>query len=669
MSPIVPITGTLCKVCLEFVDNLFAFDFLKQEDYPSRWHPVTRGREWTPEKPWGDVFRHHDDFDMLTESAKTCEFCAVLHADLAPMDPDLRQGWLGLYPFWSSGRVGENTRKGHFRAGFRESLTKMPWGSSKIGSIPLHSFRVCRRGPLGQDEEVTWFDAHRRLPAVEPTLRPSDISAMVTKWKQECLEAHPNCAQVETNHELPTRVIDIGEGEPSQIRLYESKGEKAPYVALSHCWGGAIPSVTTEANRVARTHSMNIDDLPQNFKDAIQVTRALGLRYLWIDALCIIQDSAGDWKREAGRMFSVYAGAAVTISVLDVAASTLGFLKPDRVPLAVINDGYAIQKVFPELNDYLIDCPLNSRGWCMQERLLAPRLLHFGQEQMFWECFTEFKCEDGRTFTGDSDGHVMAEFMRIRKRIGVSTSQGTELEWEAWYQLLEEYTTRNFTVSTDKLPAMDGAAALFKSTKTTATYVAGLWKEDIARGLLWCANYYHMPGRKVWGISDIDKISKLSKPPKKRGPSWSWAAVDGQLDFWARKIGKNFVVEVLDVQMDEETETTGSYPNGIIKLKGFVAHMFYHPPESIDYDVGALTFDEAEVPNYRTGTFHSCVMDLDRRSSRTCWVIKMAQSNNDWYLLVLDKCDDGSFRRIGMCIAHLGKDTPERFEIQEIEIA
>ncbi|OTA99437.1 hypothetical protein M426DRAFT_29012, partial [Hypoxylon sp. CI-4A] len=287
------------------------------------------------------------------------------------------------------------------------------------------------------------------------------------------------------------------------------------YTALSHCWGGVVPSVTLEANRATRTDAMSIDDLPQNFKDAIQVTRALGIRYLWIDALCIIQDSKPDWNREAGRMSSVYAGASVVISVLDAPATTAGFLKPNRVPLAVINNGYGIQKVFPDLNEYLQACSLVSRGWCMQERLLAPRLLHFGKEQIFWECLTEFKCEDGAKYTGESDGHVMAEFLRIRKHIGVSAAQGSEMEWKVWYQLLEEYTTRLFTISTDKLPAVAGVASLFKSTKPSATYVAGLWKEDIAKGILWCAHYYHLPGRKV--------------PPVKRAPSWSWASIDGQL--------------------------------------------------------------------------------------------------------------------------------------------
>ncbi|KAI1390602.1 HET-domain-containing protein [Hypoxylon trugodes] len=660
------ITESLCRFCHQFVDNLFSFNFLKQETYPTPWQPV--GSEWTPEKAWGDVFHHYETFDDLSKSAETCEVCSVLHADLAQMSADLRQGWLGLYPFWSTGRMGMNKLKGHFRAGFRDSLGEMPWGSSKIGSIPLHSFRVCRRVPLKEGEIVEYADAHRRLPAVSSTLQPSDIPQEVASWERECSETHKNCAGLGSSSELPTRVIDVGKAENAHIRLYESRGEKAQYATLSHCWGGAIPSVTIQANKAARTDIINIDELPQNFKDAIQVTRALGIPYIWIDALCIIQDSKEDWDREASKMFSVYAGASLTISALDATASTEGFLKPNRVPLAIINDEYGVQKVFPDINEYLVRCPLTTRGWCMQERLLAPRLLHFGKEQIFWECRTDFICEDGRRITGDSDGHVMAEFLRIRRSLGISADPGTDLFWCYWYQLLGEYTTRKLTVPTDKLPAVAGAAALFRTPRPDSTYVAGLWKEDIVRGLLWCAHYDHMPGRRVWGISTTDRISVLTKPAKKRAPSWSWASVDGQLDFWARKIG-GFVVEALGVTMDAEREGIASVASGIVKLRGLVTRMYYHPPpDKPGLDVGALTFKRIDSPEDESVTLNGCVMDVDRRSPRFCWAIVMAQSMNDWYLLILHKQNDGKFQRIGMSTSKSVKVDPGRFETKEIEI-
>ncbi|OTB18675.1 hypothetical protein K445DRAFT_19277 [Daldinia sp. EC12] len=667
MSPApITITGSLCKLCHQFIENIFSFDFTRQTLYPERWLPTGSG--WTPEKPWGDAFHHHETFEDISISAKTCQLCEVLYADLAPLDAALRQGWLGLYPFWSSGRIGENKIKGHFRAGFRDSLQNMPWGSNKIGSIPLHSFRVCRREPLAKGEQVPWLDAYRRIPVVSTTITPSHISKVAARWREECSENHPNCVKSDSVNALPTRVVDISDSEIGRIRIYESKREKMPYVTLTHCWGGVIPSITTTVNLKARTSGMNIDELPQNFIDAIQVTRALGLKYLWIDALCIIQDSKSDWGQEAGRMYSVYAGASVVISVLNSAGSTKGFLKPNRAPLAVISDEYAVQKVYPDINEYLVDCPLNGRGWCMQERLLAKRVLHFGKEQMFWECLTDFKCEDGKNFTGDSDGHFVAQFLRIRKQIGVAASQGVELDWKAWYQLLEEYTTRRFTIFTDKLPAVVGAAALFKSTKPNATYIAGLWREDIGRGLLWCAHYYHAPGRKVWGISTTDEISELTKPPRKRAPSWSWASLDGALDFWALRIG-GFVIEVLDVAMDSEKEATHGYPDGIVKLKGRIAQMFYHPPEDNRYDVGVLTFEQTDTPNFRSGPINSCVMDLDRRTPRACWPLLMTESPTDKYLLVLHKREDGSYRRVGMSNAHWREVDPVRFRMEEIQIA
>ncbi|KAI0896197.1 HET-domain-containing protein [Annulohypoxylon nitens] len=673
MSPTpISITGTLCELCRQFISDLFSFNFAWQDTYPPRWRP--KDEDYTPEKPWGDGFHHHETFAALTESAKTCELCSVLHADLSPLEASLHKGWLGFYPFYSSGRIGQNRSKGVFRAGFRDSLVKMPWGSSKIGSVPLHSFKVCRVGSLKEGEQVPWLDTYRRLPAVKPTLTPKDIAGMVADWQRVCRDSHTNCGNEIPDHELPTRVIDLGEdGDPaSHIRLYESHNEKAPYATLSHCWGGAIPSITLTANKSARTDSLPIDSLPQNFKDAIEITRALGIRYLWIDALCIIQDSKPDWFREAGKMSSVYAGATIVLSALDSPASTAGFVKPDRIPLATINTEYGVQKVLPELNDYLETCPLVTRGWCMQERLLAPRILHFGREQLFWECHSLFQAEDGRTFTGDGDGHVMAVFLRIRKRIGVSSARGEELDWNSWYQLLEEYTTRQFTVSTDKLPALAGAASLFKRANakggTGATYVAGLWKEDLARGLLWCAHYNHMPGRKVWGISSTDRISQLSKPPEKRVPSWSWAALDGHLDFWALKID-GFVVEVLDVKMSQgENELTEAFPDGMIKLKGLAARMFYHAPQDPKYDVGTLTFRRPDSVSDATSALNGCVMDLDRQTSRFCWVLLMAQSNTDWYLLVLRKVDDQSFRRIGMCTAKGVQVDLGRFKTEEVGI-
>ncbi len=453
--PAISITGSVCGLCRQFIADLFGFGFDTQDSYPARWEPPSAPGSMT----WGDGFRHHETPGDLAASAATCEVCHVLHRDLAPLAAadagnTLCEGWLGLYPFWTQGKYGGNPHRGHFRAGFRGSLAAVPRGSNIIASDPLYSFRICLRenvvaaapgGDAGGEKEegkVGYRDYYRRFNAIPADLRLPDVARMVAAWRRECREAHEDCATGAVEHELPTRVIDVGADETARLRLYETGGERAPYVALSHCWGGPIPAITTEANRAARTEALNLEDLPRNFRDAVRVTRALGIRYLWIDSLCIVQDSRADWLREAGRMASVYAGATVVVSALDSPASTAGFLplprRQDRAPVAVLNDTYAVQKVFPQLFWYLRGCPLVGRGWCMQERLLAPAVLHFGREQLFWECRAGFRCEDGFEHSGRSQHDTTAKFIAIRGRIGTAVARGEELQWRDWYELLEE---------------------------------------------------------------------------------------------------------------------------------------------------------------------------------------------------------------------------------------
>lgn len=660
----VDITGKLCSLCRQFTTDLLRFDFKSQDSYPERWLPVGAYKVtgWFEERPWGDGFRHHETVQDLRESSHTCDVCYAFYSDLSQLDDNLCQGWLGLYPWWQGMRLGPNHRRGLFRAGFRQGLTKMPWGSSTI--TPLHTFKLCQR----LSPTTGSLDLPEALP---PTPQPSYIASRVEKWTQKCLENHEACQSrtKREKHELPTRVLDLDEPGSDKTVLYRSRGEVEEYVALSHCWGGKIPSITIKDNVEQRsTTGINTEGLPKNFRDAIEVTKALGVRYLWIDALCIIQDSPEDWSKEAGKMATVYAGAKIVISLLDAGSSTAGFLNPDRVPLAIVNDLYAVQKVFPQIYEYLEGCPLTTRGWCMQERLLAPTLLHIGKERMFWECLKNFVSEDGTEESGQSTGHVMGLFIALRARMGNSS----EHQWKDWYTLIEEYTTRQFTFTIDKFPAIAGAAEFFQSGTKSATYVAGLWKEDIQRGLLWGAHYYHVPGRKLWGYSSADKCNELFEPPlqqKQRAPSWSWAALDGQIDHWSNRIGpgENWY-EVLDVTVEGENELARQNVSGSIRIRGPVAHMSYNLPKP-GGSVGFLTFvNEGKGEDQGAVEFNGCILDLDRMNPRTCWALIATGSNQNRYMLVLEEREDGSFKRIGFCTAYNVNYDPKRFSMREVLI-
>ncbi|EGZ72613.1 HET-domain-containing protein, partial [Neurospora tetrasperma FGSC 2509] len=151
-------------------------------------------------------------------------------------------------------------------------------------------------------------------------------------WLWQCVDDHPKCRTALSGEifgfgsqnssldvsKLPFRVLDVGSPGSLLVKLVETTTEtpRAPYVALSHCWGppDKQPLKTTLHTIGDHMHpGIPLDRLPQTFADAVWVTRELGIRYLWIDSLCIIQDSPADWETESQKMGSIYEGATLTL--------------------------------------------------------------------------------------------------------------------------------------------------------------------------------------------------------------------------------------------------------------------------------------------------------------------------------------------------------------------
>src|ERR1700744_2598321 len=124
---------------------------------------------------------------------------------------------------------------------------------------------------------------------------------------------------------LPTRVIEVGD--PGRIRLMVPNGAMGRYVCLSHCWGGLQPLKTTKENLSSHLHSIPPQSIPKTYQDAIELTRLLGIKYLWIDSLCIIQDSTEDWGKESASMCAVYENCDIVIAATSAKDATEGFLR------------------------------------------------------------------------------------------------------------------------------------------------------------------------------------------------------------------------------------------------------------------------------------------------------------------------------------------------------
>ncbi|KIW86758.1 uncharacterized protein Z519_12671 [Cladophialophora bantiana CBS 173.52] len=389
--------------------------------------------------------------------------------------------------------------------------------------------------------------------------RELDISPnwkIARKWIDECTEKHSRCysytkdtesrterdnqAAQETEMrelpQLPTRVIDVSPEGSSEPRLCISEGRRAEYVTLSHCWGTTKPLVTTSADLPNHLVSIPSSRLPRTFQDAIRVTQELGYKYLWIDSLCIVQDSLQDWERECKEMAQTYRNSAVTISGSAAANCSDGFLHPRPPPTpapylweyeentgtkkwATLRhaSGSVEYPYYNNLTEAERNSPLKKRGWILQEHLLSPRLLFLGRYRMYWECNQTTKYEDFPDYDanvyGDDRGrdHTHCSITKFSmKRLDFTK---TPEDWRLWYKIVEEYTTRKLTKADDVLPALSGIASWMFSGEHDR-YVAGIIKQALHEGLAWWTSQ-----------------TSGDRPPGYHGPSWTWISTNSPVSF------------------------------------------------------------------------------------------------------------------------------------------
>lgn len=231
----------------------------------------------------------------------------------------------------------------------------------------------------------------------------SESWELALRWIQNCKANHLKCNTESRENWLPTRVLDVGTMDKPSLRLHITNNStlRSPYVTLSHCWGKIEIKQLKMANLNDFIEGINIAELTKTFQDAIQISRRLNIRFLWIDSLCIIQDSKDqeDWLKESVVMGDIYRHAYCNIAATAAPDGRTGcFLDRNPIlaqPFRVRIDGWPgphsksnIYHVAPQVfwQQGLLQAPLLQRAWVVQERTLAPRVIHFGRGQLFWEC-------------------------------------------------------------------------------------------------------------------------------------------------------------------------------------------------------------------------------------------------------------------------------------------
>ncbi|KAI1457974.1 HET-domain-containing protein [Annulohypoxylon moriforme] len=371
--------------------------------------------------------------------------------------------------------------------------------------------------------------------------RPVEWDGLTKEWASDikallecCRVSHPQCQPCGATR-LPSRVLRISEdGElllQAQLLVTTGREQTGFYAALSYCWGGPQPFRLTKDNLDAlQGAAIGSHLLPQTFKDAIRVTHLLGLRYLWVDALCIIQDDPDDKKREISQMCAIYQNAFVTIAAATSSSVSESFLDNNSTfnmkhttctvqvslgPKGSYDSSNLNEVTIAPVHTYKTDIfPLNKRGWTFQEALLPTRLLVFGDLEPFVRC---------RSRDVMKRSWSMIEYQNVQPRrlidsianqkaveSGLFVDMGADLN-NIWRVIVEQYTLRELSFAEDR-PLAIGGVVDFLSEKFEDECHFGVWKSSPTMWLIW----------------------KSVAPEERRTipglPTWSWMSITGPID-------------------------------------------------------------------------------------------------------------------------------------------
>ncbi|KAI1389007.1 HET-domain-containing protein [Hypoxylon trugodes] len=389
----------------------------------------------------------------------------------------------------------------------------------------------------------------------------------------------------------PTRLIDIGGGGGVSCRLIETGSNTkfkdsilVPYTTLSYCWGPEEDSLlqfkTERKSLQQRLSGFEIHEVSPIVRDAIRVTQALGIRYLWVDALCIIQDDRQDWARESTRMSHVYRNATVTICTPASTSCQQGFLARNwiatrlrfqsQINKAVVGS-YTIRFIGDVIHPFraAVDCltfslsysQWNLRAWVLQEYESSQRVLVFGRARV--HVITESGAQS------ESSKRVEPSITACGTKYIKNDERDAETAYLNWLNIVEEYSLRKLTDPLDRLPAISGLATTLHPVRYLAghmiPYIDLFWTTLISFDTL------HLTREML--------LDSLQSRYAYVAPSWSWASRGQPIEFGERRFkvlsGPDPAPVEQECELEGWTSLTSDSPfgrvsNGCITIRGVI---------------------------------------------------------------------------------------------------
>ncbi|PCD29384.1 hypothetical protein AU210_011922 [Fusarium oxysporum f. sp. radicis-cucumerinum] len=629
---------------------------------------------------------HHKDYKSVATAAKNgCRICYYLSRklsseDLKPLEYEVR---------W------ENSWELHWEIEFYETGSET---SIDDGKSPIYSDRCVfvdvsssSKPPTGYGEFLDFVAADRgseptRVRTEFPSLRDipnntghQNVARLAKRWLQTCKDRH-DCGSASEDDWHPKRLIHVGNEQQSpRLIISENERPEGCYAALSHCWGEDPKFfMLTSDNLFDLCSEIQLQSLPASFRDAIITCRRIGIPYIWIDSLCILQSGLGsheDWLSHSEDMHLVYHHCDLNISI-DVSENPHGGAFRSRNPTYLqdcyvwtpfyaprksssksehdIGDGaeesdlWSICAIFTadDFSWARVDLPLSDRAWVFQERLLSPRTLHFGSDRISWECdrshnLTEYLPEGVSDKRWNGFDCLAQNAFSVREKGDLFTY---------YYDLVFPYTNRQLShPNEDKLVAFAAVARRCISW-FGSDYCAGIFRSTMPQGLLW----------------EMSALGQLGRSKIYRAPSWSWASLDCRVRFDILDGEGAVLVDVVDVAVElvDPNNQFGQVKSASLILNGpLVASDELILKDANDEEFlaegrpGRDGYQDIQTILGHTFGISADTVHLWEEAERKAWLISQknmyllavleTSKKPHTYGLLLQKNDDGTFTRAG----------------------
>lgn len=472
-----------------------------------------------------------------------------------------------------------------------------------------------------------------KVDALHLNWRSGETTESVDVGLKECSSSHRGCDS--KGHDYwPPRLLECGE---NSVRLVipatDLNLDPAPglsYATLSRCWGeGLNRSVLTTSNIKSMRERLVESELPRTFRDAIAITRRLGIRYLWIDSLRIIQRGAlqlADWQKHVREMAHIYSKCVVNISASHGRDSEAGCFAAKGLlsrPCAFRTSTGELCGLEYVSYRWLQDSHIFSRAWVFQERLLSPRVVYFDANDVYWEC-------KALRASGAYPEGVRTD--RIQSAVFEATLP--PFDWKIvqmdfnhylgspdaiWDQIVEDYVQTNLSFEGDRLPALGGIAQRFNEDYKRGRYLAGIFELALPKALMWSG-------------------SPATEQQEYMAPSWSWASIaPGTIG--SVEVHGSIRTSVISMHMDlvDPSNEYGQVRGGYLVICGPILDV----PPNIDSEEPETKIVVAKDPDIPRSESYQRMIHLK-------WDREPPKASGSWSLLAMST-DTYSFGRTGKC--------------------